>query len=390
LIYYNGYKNAGCLVNWVRSDAVYTIGGIDLVFVCIAGICDPNAVAAPMVAAASAVGSRAFTANWSIVSGATGYRLDVSANSTFSSYIPGYSNLDVGNLTTRIVSGVGAGTTNYYRVRAYNAARTSTNSGIIAVTTIPPPPALGAATNISSSGFTAKWSSANGATGYRLDASANSTFSSYVSGYQDLAVSNVLSQSASGLNAGTVYYYRVRAYNTSGTSSNSATNSVTTVPAAPTANAATTVTSGGFTANWGSATGAMGYRLEVSTNASFVSYVTGYSNVDVGRLLSQTVSGLSAGTAYYYRVRAYNSGGTSDSSGTVGVSTIPPLLSSVLQSGNIVLAWGTNTRGFALEYTTNLASPNWTSNPASPPIVNGQYTVTNPPTGARKFFRLKK
>ena len=39
-----------------------------------------------------------FTANWTSVGGATGYRLDVSTSSTFVTYVPGYQNLDVGNI----------------------------------------------------------------------------------------------------------------------------------------------------------------------------------------------------------------------------------------------------------------------------------------------------
>jgi RHS repeat-associated protein len=69
------------------------------------------------------------------VSGATGYRLDVSTSSTFASYVTGYQNLDVGNVTSRAVSGLAASTSYYYRVRAYNGNGTSANSNVISVTT---------------------------------------------------------------------------------------------------------------------------------------------------------------------------------------------------------------------------------------------------------------
>jgi Bacterial Ig domain len=92
-------------------------------------------------------------------------------------------------------------------------------------------------------------------------------------------------------------------------------------PSTPTATAATSVTSGGFSANWNAASGAAGYRLDVSTATDFSSFVTGYNNLDVGNVTTYAVSGLSGGTAYHYRVRATNSAGASASSSTIDVTT---------------------------------------------------------------------
>ena len=76
-----------------------------------------------------------FTARWTGVSGATGYRLDVSTNSSFSTYV--YQNLPVGNVTSYAVTGLGANTFYYYRVRAYNGTSTSANSNVVRVKTTP-------------------------------------------------------------------------------------------------------------------------------------------------------------------------------------------------------------------------------------------------------------
>src|SRR5207245_2124410 len=58
-----------------------------------------------------------------------------------------------------------------------------------------------------------------------------------------------------------------------------------------------------------------GLRLDVATDAGFTNIVSGYQNLDVAA--SKAILGLPAGIAYYYRLRAYNSGGISGYSNTV-------------------------------------------------------------------------
>jgi len=58
-----------------------------------------------------------FIANWTSVSGASSYLLDVSTSSTFGSYV--YHDLVVGGISQN-VTGLAANTFYYYRVRAFN------------------------------------------------------------------------------------------------------------------------------------------------------------------------------------------------------------------------------------------------------------------------------
>jgi hypothetical protein len=92
---------------------------------------------APSAQTATNLTFRSFTAHWSSVSGATDYRLDVSTSNSFTTYVPGYQDLSVGNMTSFPVTGLSAHTTYYYRVRAYNGCATSPNSNVKSVQTMP-------------------------------------------------------------------------------------------------------------------------------------------------------------------------------------------------------------------------------------------------------------
>lgn len=91
---------------------------------------------------------------------------------------------------------------------------------------------------------------------------------------------------------------------------------VNSAPSAPTANAATSIMSTSFAANWTASAGATGYYLDVATDVGFTSFVSGYNNKSLGVVLTDNVTGLTCGTTYYYRVRATNSCGTSANSNT--------------------------------------------------------------------------
>ena len=87
----------------------------------------------PVATNATEVKSSSFVANWNGVAGATGYRLDVSADPEFKSVFSAYNNRDVGNVTHFFVDDVVLAEAVYYRVRAVNNYGQSLSSNAISV-----------------------------------------------------------------------------------------------------------------------------------------------------------------------------------------------------------------------------------------------------------------
>lgn len=275
--------------------------------------------------------------------------------------------VSTGPSTSFFQTGLVAGTTYFYQVFSYNGSGQSLNYRITSplsnsAITIPPTPTAIAPTGISNSGFAANWNSSTSATGYRLDVSlASDNFSTFVTGYNNRTVTGT-SEPVTGLNPNTTYKYRVRSVNASGTSGNSNEISQITVTTSAVAIAATFPSQTGFTANWNTVAGAIGYKLDVSDNLGFSTFVTGFSNKDVVTTNSP-VTGLSSGITYHYRVRSYNSAGTSLDSNTISQITIPanPVAGSATQPEQTQFRANWSAVTGATSYRLDVSSDGFTS-----------------------------
>jgi predicted phage tail protein len=250
------------------------------------------------------------TLSWNSCTGAASYTLQVSANSSFSSFVYNQSGLTD---TTKQVITLNPLSIYYWRVSATNTAGTSAWSSEWSFTTTGPSPAVpllssppnGATIN---SPLSLSWIVSSGATSYTLQVSLDSLFTTFA--YND--TTSTTSKQVTGLTAST-YYWRVRASNYNGPSGWSTVWSVKT--AAPTAPALSSPLNGATAISlspllsWSASGGASSFTLQVSLNSSFTSFV--YNLTGLTSLNYQVTIALTASTLYYWRVSASNGYGAS-------------------------------------------------------------------------------
>ncbi|MBF6640936.1 hypothetical protein IVB69_05550, partial [Flavobacterium sp. J49] len=265
------------------TDATGTVNGSVLNFT-------TSGLAAPTANDVSNVAHNEFTANWTAVDGASSYRLDVSTLPNFGTSTTNLNQTLVSNSGTIGASGwtetnvtQGSGgylslvsssstvisptidLTNYsninlnFKARTFGGVNASNNTITVSITTnngsswttlgtrIPLNTTLNAMTLFNLSSYTGsqvkirfQTLGANGTVGAGIDdiivTGDESYFTpSFVSGYQDLNVGNVVSYDVdTNINPLTQYYFRVRAFSANSTSANSNTKSVTTTASPPT------------------------------------------------------------------------------------------------------------------------------------------------------------
>jgi M6 family metalloprotease-like protein len=116
-------------------------------------------------------------------------------------------------------------------------------------------------------------------------------------------------------------------------------------PPAPVSRTPINIFNSSFTARWSKSNNASGYSLDVATDIGFISKLTGYSGLRLGDTASWTIRGLNPKTSYYYRVRAFNAGGSSPDSDPVTVKTlstpsaIPASITAISCNDLVTLRW---------------------------------------------------
>lgn len=228
------------------------------------------------------------------------------------------------NVTSLADSGLGAATTYYYRARAFNIGGDSAYSNTASATTHPNPPAAptGFIARASSRSVVAlSWTdNSENEQGFKLHRATSSG-----GPFAHIATTgpNTVSYTDSALGSSTTYYYELRAFNTGGESIHSSA-SVTTLqdpPPAPTNLNATAVSLSQINLSWtDNASAESGFKIERALNQAGP-----YTQISVTEPNNTAFAdkGLSSGTRYYYRVRAFSSAGDSSYSNDASATTYP-------------------------------------------------------------------
>lgn len=216
-------------------------------------------------------------------------------------------------VTTFGDTGLTPSTQYIYRVRAYNGSGNSSYSDEAGDTTqssspvlLPPSaPTLLAAVAISTSQINLSWTdNANNEFNFRIERKTGA------GSFAEVATVNadVTTYSDTGLAAGTLYTYRIRAFNAAGYSSYTNEASATTEsivpPGDPSGLTASVISTTAIDLAWtDNASDELGFKIERrSENGTFTEIATVGANITAYHDV-----GLSPATRYYYRVRAYKS-----------------------------------------------------------------------------------
>jgi hypothetical protein len=183
---------------------------------------------------------------------------------------------------------------------------------------LPTAPSGLSATAVSSSQINLAWTDNSGNDlGFKIERSTDGTNFLEINTVAGTTFQNT------GLNPGTTYYYRVRAYNALGNSGYSNVASATTqsagsVPAAPSNLSLRAVSGSQIDLTWNdNSTNEDGFKVDRSSDGrTFSQIATVGANVR-----NYSATGLQSNRRYWFRVRAYNAAGNSAYSNTANVKT---------------------------------------------------------------------
>lgn len=178
----------------------------------------PDPPSAPSANPATNILQTSFYTNWDTPASAAGYRLDVATDIGFTTFVTGYNDKDIGNVTTSRVTGLTLRMKYYYRLRAYNLGGPSSNSNVVQVTTVSYPPSapIGLTAVSCNNLMTLKWRKNSDQYFMRYRIYGGTASNPTIKMDSTTASISDTSKVITGLIHGQTYYFRVTAVNDDG------------------------------------------------------------------------------------------------------------------------------------------------------------------------------
>jgi phosphodiesterase/alkaline phosphatase D-like protein len=296
-----------------------------------------------------------------------------------------------------------ASTTYYYRVRSSDAAGNLATAGPYFFTTAAPsdttPPTISGvgSSSITASGATIGWTT-NENSNSQIDYGTTTSYGSSTILNSSLVTSH--SQSLTGLTANTLYYYRVRSRDAAGNLAMLGGFSFTTLPdtTPPTISGVyrSNVTSTTATINW-TTNELSDTQVDFGTTSSYENSTTPNSSLVMSH--SQTLTGLTPNTLYYYRVRSKDAANNLSTLGgftlttAAEADTAPPTISGVNSTGigstTATIAWFTNEAADSqVEYGTTAGYGSTTTLNTTMAVSHSE-ALTNLTPNMLYYYRVK-
>lgn len=294
---------------------------------------------APTSPKAASAAYNGIRVSWAAASSADGYEVYRATASTgaytYAGTTASVSYYNTGLVTNKVY---------YFKVRSYKNTSPKVYSGwttVVYTRPIPVSPATIGATPASYNSVRVSWGAVAGASRYEIYRAPSSS-----GAYRLLTSTTALSYMNTGLNTGSTYYYKVRAYHLEGRTkvygAFTAYRSARPMLGIPASVKATAASYNSVRVTWRAVAGASRYELYRSSSGG------SYKLVTATTALAYTNVSLSTGTTYNYMVRAYRLVGgrkvyssySTVSSATPNLAVPPSVKAAAASATSIKISWG--------------------------------------------------
>lgn len=336
--------------------------------------------APPLAKEATEVKTTSFVANWQTVKSAEKYQLEIATDESFSQLI---RTTEVSENMTSITNLLSA-STYYYRVRAINATGTSEYSQTIIVFTFPNRPSITSMDSITENSFVLTWNAVERAEKYLVEIAKDAGFEQKIPSIQTTSTKTKVV----GLEAGTIYFVRIRAVGLAGEGENSASQQVLTLPNAPILEGSTAYVDKLLMA-WSAVKSATVYVVEVSILENFENLLPAYPKEVSGTSIE--ITNLVASQSYFIRLKAKNQTGFSEYSPINRLTTLPSDVTALepmqITDKSFVARWRKNEK--ATNYELEVANEQNFSSSLRYVVQDTFLLVGNLQPNTRYFYRVR-